>query len=93
MPGCTSGPHFLNQKRYSALQYRGPGTDFRLGLADDHLWLGGGTTAGNGAYCIPNMPTEEVFTHSAQGPRRWHGDGDQAALAPGHDDRGHPGAL
>jgi aminopeptidase len=53
---------FLNEKRYAALRYRGPGTDFELGLADDHLWLGGGTTAGNGAYCIPNMPTEEVFT-------------------------------
>jgi aminopeptidase len=53
---------FLNGKRYSALQYRGPGIDFRLGLADDHEWLGGGTTAGNGNYCIPNMPTEEVFT-------------------------------
>ena len=53
---------FMNQKRYSALSYRGPGTDFRLGLADDHLWLGGGTTAGNGLYCIPNMPTEEIFT-------------------------------
>ncbi len=53
---------FLNEKRYAALQYRGPGTDFRLGLADDHLWLGGGTTAGNGIYCIPNMPTEEVFS-------------------------------
>ena len=53
---------YLNEKRYTALLYRGPGTDFRLGLADDHLWLGGGTTAGNGIYCIPNMPTEEVFT-------------------------------
>lgn len=53
---------FMNEKRYAALQYRGPGTDFRLGLADDHLWLGGGTTAGNGRYCIPNMPTEEIFT-------------------------------
>src|SRR5579863_840664 len=53
---------FLNEKRYSALHYRGPGTDFRLGLADDHLWLGGGTTAANGLYCIPNMPTEEIFT-------------------------------
>jgi len=53
---------FLNEKRYSALHYRGPGIDFRLGLADDHLWLGGGTTAGNGLYCIPNIPTEEVFT-------------------------------
>jgi aminopeptidase len=53
---------FMNEKRYAALQYRGPGTNFRLGLADDHLWLGGGTTAGNGRYCIPNMPTEEIFT-------------------------------
>jgi aminopeptidase len=52
----------LNEKRYSALQYRGPGIDFRLGLADDHLWMGGGTTAGNGIYCVANMPTEEVFT-------------------------------
>ncbi len=53
---------FLNERRYSALQYRGPETDFRLGLADDHLWMGGGTTAANGIYCIPNIPTEEVFT-------------------------------
>jgi aminopeptidase len=53
---------YMNQKRFASLHYRGPGTDFRLGLADDHLWLGGGTTAGNGLYCIPNMPTEEVFT-------------------------------
>ena len=53
---------WLNEKRYSALHFRGPGTDLRVGLADDHLWLGGGTTAGNGLYCIANMPTEEVFT-------------------------------
>jgi aminopeptidase len=52
----------LNQKRYSALHFRGPGTDLRVGLAEGHLWLGGGTTARNGRYCIPNMPTEEVFT-------------------------------
>jgi aminopeptidase len=52
----------LNHKRYSALRFRGPGTDLRVGLSDDHLWLGGGTTALNGHYCIPNMPTEEVFT-------------------------------
>jgi len=52
----------LNEKRYSALHFRGPGTDLRVGLADDHLWLGGGTTAGSGRYCIPNIPTEEVFT-------------------------------
>jgi aminopeptidase len=53
---------WLNEKRYAGLHFRGPGTDLRVGLADDHLWLGGGTTARNGRYCIPNMPTEEVFT-------------------------------
>jgi aminopeptidase len=53
---------FLNGKRYSALHFRGPGTDLRVGLADDHRWMGGGTLANNGVYCIPNMPTEEVFT-------------------------------
>ncbi len=52
----------LNNKRFSALHFRGPGTDLKVGLADDHLWLGGGTTSGNGLQCIPNMPTEEVFT-------------------------------
>jgi aminopeptidase len=69
---------FLNEKRFSALQYRGPGTDFRLGLADDHLWLGGGTTAGNGNYCIPNMPTEEVFS----APHKDRADGIITATKP-----------
>jgi aminopeptidase len=52
----------MNEKRYSALHFRGPGTDLRVGLSDDHLWLGGGTMARNGNYCIPNIPTEEIFT-------------------------------
>jgi aminopeptidase len=53
---------WLNERRYSALHFRGPGTDLRVGLADDHLWLGGGSMAQNGRYCICNVPTEEVFT-------------------------------
>ena len=53
---------FMNAKRFAALHFRGPGTDLRVGLADDHLWAGGGTRAGNGVYCQPNIPTEEVFT-------------------------------
>jgi aminopeptidase len=69
---------FLNEKRYAALRYRGPGTDFRLGLSDGHLWLGGGTTAGNGNYCIPNMPTEEVFTT----PHKDRADGTVTATKP-----------
>ncbi len=53
---------YLNAKRFAALHFRGPGTDLRVGLADDHLWAGGGTRAGNGVFCQPNIPTEEVFT-------------------------------
>lgn len=52
----------MNEKQYAWLHYKGSGTDFRLGLSDDHHWLGGGTTAGNGIYCVANMPTEEIFT-------------------------------
>lgn len=52
----------LNAKRFSALHFKGPGTDLKVGLADQHLWAGGGTTAGNGIYCQPNIPTEECFT-------------------------------
>jgi len=60
--GLHQRADFLNTMRYSALHFRGPGTDLRVGLADDHEWEGGGMMAGNGRYCIPNMPTEEVFT-------------------------------
>jgi aminopeptidase len=52
----------LNEKRFSALRYCGPGTNLTVGLADDHLWCGGGSTAKNGIAGFPNMPTEEVFT-------------------------------
>lgn len=52
----------LNEKRFSALHFRGPGTDLRVGLADNHLWAGGGGVCGNGIFCNANIPTEECFT-------------------------------
>jgi len=52
----------LNHKRYAALHFRGPGTDLRVGLADGHLWGGARGQAKNGVWCVPNIPTEEVFT-------------------------------
>jgi aminopeptidase len=52
----------LNERRYAALRFRGPGTDVTVGLADDHEWHGGATTAKNGVVCNANIPTEEVFT-------------------------------
>jgi aminopeptidase len=55
---------FLNNKRFHSLRFYTPdgATDLTVGLADQHLWAGGGTTAGNGVYCQPNIPTEECFT-------------------------------
>ncbi len=53
---------WLNEQRFSALHFTGPGTDLTVGLADDHEWHGGASVAQNGVVCNPNIPTEEVFT-------------------------------
>lgn len=54
----------LNQKRFHSLRFftDDGSTDLTVGLADDHLWAGGGSTSGNGVLCQPNIPTEECFT-------------------------------
>ena len=54
----------LNAKRFHSLRFHAAddSTDLTVGLADDHLWAGGGTTASNGLRCQPNIPTEECFT-------------------------------
>jgi len=71
---------FLNHKRYHSLRFHTPdgSTDLTVGLADQHLWAGGGTTAGNGIYCQPNIPTEECFTT----PHRDRVNGHVAASKP-----------
>ncbi len=53
---------WLNGQRFAALHFKGPGTDLTIGLADNHEWHGGASTAKNGITCNPNIPTEEVFT-------------------------------
>ena len=55
---------FLNEKRFHALRFYSEDgrTDLTVGLADDHLWAGGGGEAGNGVFCNANIPTEECFT-------------------------------
>ena len=53
---------WLNNNNFNYLRYSGPGTDLKIGLADDHLWMGGASKAQNGIICNPNIPSEEVFT-------------------------------
>jgi aminopeptidase len=51
----------LNAKQYEALHFRGPGTDLRVGLIQNHVWAGGDVSTTAGLRCLPNIPTEEVF--------------------------------
>lgn len=62
---------WLNDHRFAALHFKGPGTDLTVGLADGHEWMGGASAAKNGVVCNPNIPTEEVFT--TPHARRVHG--------------------
>ena len=53
----------LDALALDALHVRGPGTDLRIGLAHEHVWVGGGAHAEiDGRRFVPNIPTEEVFT-------------------------------
>ena len=54
----------LNNKRFHSLHFHSndQSTDLTVGLADQHLWAGGGSMSGNGIFCNPNIPTEECFT-------------------------------
>lgn len=52
----------LNNQRYSALRYAGPGTDLTIGLPAGHVWVSGRSTSQSGIVFAPNLPTEEVFT-------------------------------
>jgi aminopeptidase len=53
---------FLNDKQFTALIYRAPGTDLTVGLPENHVWAGGRKETLSGIPFIPNVPTEEVFT-------------------------------
>ena len=53
---------FLNDRRYAALKYKGPGTNLTLGLPAGHIWVSGRSPSKNGVVFTANLPTEEVFT-------------------------------
>lgn len=54
---------FLNDCHFDALHYESSnGTDFTVGLADQHIWAGGKSETPDGHPFFPNIPTEEVFT-------------------------------
>ncbi len=60
---------WLNEQGFISLRYKSAnGTDFTVELIPGARWEGAGVTNPlNGAYYIPNMPTEEIFTSPAAG--------------------------
>ena len=60
---------WLNEQRFQWLEYRSAnGTDFRVELISEASWeAAGSVNKQNGAYYIPNMPTEEIFTSPKAG--------------------------
>jgi aminopeptidase len=52
----------LNGLQFDALRYRGPGTDFTVGLLRTARWMSALFRTAAGREYVPNMPTEEIFT-------------------------------
>ena len=52
----------LNERRFDALRFRGPGTDLTIGLFGSSSWRAGSFERVDGVESVVNLPTEEVFT-------------------------------
>jgi aminopeptidase len=52
----------LNDARFDAVRFRGPGTDLTVGLLARSRWMSATFTSQDGIEHVPNLPTEEVFT-------------------------------
>lgn len=53
----------LNEKNFKKLVFKSDnGTNLKVGLAKNHIWVEASSTNANGIRFIPNMPTEEIFT-------------------------------
>ena len=52
----------LNERRFDAVRFRGPGTDLTIGLLANSRWTAAQFETVDGHRYLPNMPTEEVAT-------------------------------
>jgi aminopeptidase len=68
----------LTERRFTAMRYRGPGTDLEVGLIEGGRWLAGRARTAAGQAHVANMPTEEVFTS----PHRLRAEGTVRATMP-----------
>jgi len=51
----------MNERRFDALRFRGPGTDLTVGLLPETRFLSALETSGDSIEHVANMPTEEIF--------------------------------
>jgi aminopeptidase len=52
----------LNERRFDAVRFRGPGTDLTVGLLPQSRWFGAASKTDLGVRYVPNLPTDEVYT-------------------------------
>jgi aminopeptidase len=68
----------LNEHRFDAVRFRGPGTNLTVGLLPQSRWYGAASKTNRGRRYVPNLPTEEVYTS----PDRRRADGIVRATRP-----------
>jgi aminopeptidase len=68
----------LNEQRFDAIRYTGPGTDLTVGLLPESRWVAAEAETVWGQRHVPNLPTEEVFT----APHRARADGTIRSTLP-----------
>lgn len=51
----------MNERRFDALRYRGPGTELEIGLFPQTRWQSALDRTRSGIRHVANMPTEEIF--------------------------------
>jgi aminopeptidase len=61
----------MNERRFDAVHFHGPGTDLRVGLLGGSKWLAARFETVDGIVHMPNVPSEEIFT--APDPERVDG--------------------
>ena len=52
----------LDERRFDAIRFIGPGTDLFVGMCDRHRWLTAAEVSVEGVPHVVNVPTEEVYT-------------------------------
>ncbi len=70
---------FLNDKNFEYVHFKNSlGTDLKVGLANDHVWISAREKATDGIHFVANLPTEEIFT----APHRLKVDGTLVSALP-----------